>query len=90
MTYDLYISRKAEKFLNSCDSDLRDVFERAFTILVENPLPIKEYDIRKIKGQEKVFRIRIGSYRIIYGVYKRDQEILILKVDKRGTVYRNL
>ncbi len=31
-----------------------------------NPIPYKDYDVKKLKGFEDAFRIRIGDVRIVY------------------------
>ncbi|MBN2493586.1 MAG: type II toxin-antitoxin system RelE/ParE family toxin [Deltaproteobacteria bacterium] len=39
---------------------------------------------RKLRGLEDVYRIRIGTYRVIYSI--DDSKIIILKVGHRGQV----
>ncbi len=33
-----------------------------------NPIPFKEYDVKKLKGFEDAFRIRIGDIRVVYTI----------------------
>ena len=40
--------------------------------------------VRKIKGAERAYRIRIGNYRVVYEVYDSDNLVLILQVVRRS------
>lgn len=53
--------------------------------LSSNPYPIGR---RKLSGSEKTYRIRIGSYRIIYEVEKGQLIIQIVQVKHRKDVYK--
>lgn len=43
---------------------------------------------RKLQGYDDVFRIRVGTYRILYGVESRRLLVIVLKVGHRKDVYR--
>jgi len=43
---------------------------------------------RKLRGYDDVFRIRIGTFRVIYSVEKDRLLILVLKVGHRRDIYR--
>ena len=64
-------------------------FERlraAVRSLADEPRP---QGVRKIKGTERAYRIRVGSYRVVYEVYNDDNLVLILQVARRSeTTYR--
>jgi len=64
-------------------------FERLRTAignLADDPRP---HGVRKIKGAETAYRIRVGDYRVVYEVYDRDSLVLILQVVRRTeTTYR--
>ena len=68
----------------------RQDFERlrvAIRGLANEPRP---RGVRKIKGAEKAYRIRVGSYRVVYEVYDNEQLVLILQVARRTeTTYRS-
>ena len=49
----------------------------------ENPYA---YPYKKIRGETNTYRIRIGKYRILYEVDKKQNHIVILKIDKREGV----
>jgi mRNA interferase RelE/StbE len=53
--------------------------------LVEDPFP---QDAKRITGQkEKVFRVRVGDYRILYVVFLDKNAILVVNIGKRANVY---
>ena len=68
----------------------RQDFERlrvAIRSLANEPRP---RGVRKIKGAEKAYRVRVGSYRVVYEVYDNEQLVLILQVARRTeTTYRS-
>ena len=44
--------------------------------------------VKKLKSQRDLYRIRVGDYRIIYEIQDAVLVVLIVKVGKRGDVYR--
>jgi len=47
-----------------------------------------DFDTKTIQGyQEKIFRIRVGDYRILYEIDYEINQIGIIKIDKRSRVY---
>ena len=48
--------------------------------LADEPRP---QGVRKIRGVEKAYRIRVGSYRVVYEVYDNENLVLILQVVRR-------
>ena len=42
----------------------------------------------KLKGEENLYRIRVGDYRVIYNVQDDRLLVLVVKVGHRGNVYR--
>lgn len=53
------------------------------------PLPVNDYDIAKIKGLKKGYRIRLGTIRTIIELNPKENEIFILKIDQRAKIYRD-
>lgn len=88
--YRVEISPAADRDLEKLKSRIRmQDFERlrnAVRNLAENPRP---QGVRKIRGAEKAYRIRVGNYRVVYDVYDSDNLVLILQVARRSeTTYR--
>jgi mRNA interferase RelE/StbE len=63
-----------------------------FALLLEtlktNPLPWRDFDLKRIEGTENTYRIRIGDYRIVYFIEKEKETIHILKFETREIVYK--
>ena len=55
--------------------------------LKTNPVPWKEFDVRKIEGEENTYRIRIGDFRLVYFVDEKNKKIHAIKLERRGRVY---
>ena len=88
--YRLEISPAADRDLEKLKGRIRrQDFERlrvAVGGLAEEPRP---KGVRKIKGAERAYRIRVGSYRVVYEVHDSENLVLILQVARRSeTTYR--
>lgn len=88
--YRLEVSPAADRDLQRLkDRIRREDFERvrdAVRRLATEPRP---HGVRKVKGAEKAYRIRVGNYRVVYEVYDDDKLVLILQVARRSeTTYR--
>jgi mRNA interferase RelE/StbE len=44
----------------------------------------------KLAGAEQLYRVRIGNYRLIYGVDKDNKQVIVHYVRHRRDVYRQL
>ena len=88
--YKLEVSPSAVRDLEKLKGRIqKQDFERlreAVRGLAEEPRPRR---VRKIKGADKAYRIRSGSYRVVYEVYDKDNLVLVLQVARRSeTTYR--
>ncbi len=54
--------------------------------LEQNPFPQEVERVEDFEG-EKIFRIRVGDYRILYAVRYNPSKLIVVKVDKRSRVY---
>lgn len=84
-SHELEITRTAEKQLRKLDRQARERVLRAIGELAEEPRPRGS---RKLTGYDDVFRIRVGTYRVLYSVEDRALVVLILKIGHRRDVYR--
>jgi len=45
-------------------------------------------DVKKIMSRkEKLYRVRVGDYRILYEIYPEKKVVLIVNIDKRSRIY---
>jgi len=84
-SYDIEITQSAEKQLGKLPREDQLRIVRAVLALAEDPRP---RGCRKLTGYDDVFRIRVGSYRVIYSIAERSLVVLVLKIGHRGDVYR--
>ncbi len=81
----LILGVSARRFLKKCDSQLYHRLLERIKSLSGMPFPS---DAKRIEGKkDKVFRVRMGDYRILYAVFYEKNELLIIDIDKRGRVY---
>ena len=83
--FNINYSNQALSFLNKADKALSERIIKKIESLKEKPITS---DTKSIHGyKEKLFRARVGDYRIIYEVDYSNNIIGIVKIDKRERVY---
>ena len=86
--YTLKFLGRALQDLKKIDLPFQKIIQETLLILAENPGILKN-NIKKLTGtKEDYYRLRVGSYRIIYE--KRDKEliILIIRIGHRREIYQ--
>lgn len=83
MKYTIQFQKAAVKFLRKQDDKTRTRLMSAIARLPEGS------DIKKLQGYE-LYRLRVGSYRIIYSIDSIVMIISIENIDSRGGVYKRL
>jgi len=82
--YQIVLSRSADKDLNKVDSKFKPHIFAALFDLRKNP-----YLGKKLKGRFQDYcSLRVGIYRIIYKIYKRELNILVIRIGPRQGVYK--
>ena len=66
---------------------IQDRVLEALSFLAENPFS-QLLQIKKLKGRDKLFRIRIADYRVVYTVQSEKLIVIIVKVGHRREIYR--
>lgn len=80
----IFFKESVRKDLESIPSnDLKKIIER-ISRLAENPRP---QGCEKLSGQEK-YRLRQGSYRIIYSIQESELTVWVVKAGHHRDVYR--
>jgi len=70
---------KIDKFLAKIGKKDRKKILQTLTLIQANELT--SLDLKKLKGQEEMYRVRVGSYRIIFEIIKSD--VVILEIHRR-------
>lgn len=88
MTWNLALSKQAEKFLRRCDAGLRRRITSKLTELQEDPCPKGAEPLTKTKLE--LYRVRVGDHRIVYEVQEEVILILVVRIAHRSKVYERL
>jgi len=85
MTFTIRLDAQPARFLRDADLVLQHRLRAKIEQLKDDPVP---HDARRVQGfPEKVFRVRVGDYRMLYEVRYATQEILIGTIEKRARAY---
>ena len=84
--FDVNYSNQSQKFLKKSDKILAKRLLDKIEALRDKPII---HDSKRVEGfKEKLFRVRVGDYRMLYEVDYENNLIGIVKIDKRPTVYQ--
>jgi mRNA interferase RelE/StbE len=85
LVYKVRIKKKVIKYLNTLNKkDTYRIF-KAIEALASDPRPV---GYKKLSGEENAYRIRIGSYRVIYEIKDEELLVYVVKAGARGDVYK--
>ena len=85
MNYEIELSRTALKNITKIPKrDLIRIQNRLEDLSIE-PLPV---DVKKIRGDDNLYRVRSGNYRILYRIFDDMLCILVIDIDHRKDVYK--
>jgi len=85
MPYQIIIRPAAEKSMDKIPLSVRGRIADAIEELRSNPRPA---GVVKLAGDENLWRIRIGDYRVVYEIHDDRLIVLVLRVAHRKDVYR--
>ncbi len=86
-SFRIEVSATAEKQIRKLPREDQIRVLRAIRPLERDPRPPGS---RKIRGYDDVYRIRVGTYRVLYRVEDDRLVVILLKVGNRRDVYRSL
>lgn len=84
--WNIEYSEKAKQFLKKQDKHIASRILGRIENLKEDAVPADSKFVGRERG-EKVYRYRVGDYRVLYMVKDQQRVVLIIKIDKRGRVY---
>lgn len=88
-SYRVEFKKSARKEFDRLPKKIQGKVVEALTLLAENPfselLPIK-----KLKGVDSLYRVRLGDYRLLYTVEQSLLTVIVIKIGNRREVYRHL
>jgi mRNA interferase RelE/StbE len=84
MSYQIVIPKPAQKQLDNISKIERDRLILTLRSLANDPRP---NGVKKLKGYDNTYRVRVGDYRIIYEIKDRELIVLLLSVSHRKDAY---
>lgn len=87
MAYRIEFTPRAERDFKSLASSIRGRIARRIDSLAENPYP---QGIKKLEGEDELYRLRVGDYRILYQVQGKVLLVLIVGIGHRRDIYRRI
>ncbi|MGH7231304.1 MAG: type II toxin-antitoxin system RelE family toxin [Nitrospiraceae bacterium] len=85
MAYSILLAPSAERQIKSLAEPVQKRIVKRLRTLRANPRP---QGVKKLAGEDDLYRIREGDYRIIYTIRDKELIVLIVKIGGRKEVYR--
>lgn len=84
LKYNIVLQKAAEKFIKKQNRQQQEKLLKLIALLPDGK------DVKKLKGYDSHYRLRVNDYRIIY--IKQDDVyiITVINIDNRGDVYKGL
>ena len=83
--YTVNFTNSAAREFRSLPSETKRRVESAVDSLQRTPRPP---GVRKLQGHNELYRIRIGSYRLVYEIDDSTARLLVVKIRHRSEAYR--
>jgi mRNA interferase RelE/StbE len=87
MAYRIELKPSAADSLAKIPEPHRGRIAKRIDRLAGNPRP---QGVEKLAGAENLYRVRAGDYRIIYQIQDDALLVLVVRIGRRGDVYRHL
>jgi mRNA interferase RelE/StbE len=85
--YKLQFLGRAQEDLKRIDRAQQKIIKEKLLLLAENPESLKN-NIKRLKGTKgEYYRLRVGSYRIIFKKEKKSLIIIIIRIGHRKEIY---
>lgn len=83
--YKVILDKRVKKRLNRFSKDQYRRASQAIWNLADFPF---KGDLKKFKSQyPRLYRLRIGGWRVLFQVDEKTKEIRVFKIDTRGDIY---
>jgi mRNA interferase RelE/StbE len=85
LAYSVEIAPAAKRQIGKLDRPVQGRIVRRLEALGKDPRPP---GVEKLEGDESLYRVRVGEYRIVYEIRDKILVVLVLKVGHRKEVHR--
>lgn len=83
--YSVSFKSSAAKELRKSSLEVQQRIANAIEKLIDNP---RLSGVIKLKGDDNLYRFRVGTYRLVYEINDSDRKIVITRIRHRRDVYR--
>ncbi len=89
MNWQIKLSSQAEKYYLKLSTDTRKRVKKALLDLGTTEFPVLHQNVKPLVGKlEGFYRLRIGSYRIIFSILEDVRIIAVVNIFPRGDAYK--
>lgn len=85
MAYSIGFAQSAKRQFDKLPDSVKRRMAEAIDKLAENPRPD---GVVKLSGEDGIYRIRVGDYRIVYHIEDDKLCVVVLKTGHRREIYR--
>ena len=85
INFGIQFKSSAAKEFRNLPQDIKKRVITKIDLLSSNPLP---KDVKRLKGKNDYYRLRIGVFRIVYELHQTDKMILITRIRHRRDAYK--
>jgi mRNA interferase RelE/StbE len=85
MAYSILLAPPAERQLRALAESVQKRIVKRLKSLREDPRP---QGVKKLAGEDDLYRIWQGDYRIIYMIRDKELIVLVVKIGDRKEIYR--
>jgi mRNA interferase RelE/StbE len=85
MAYRVVLRRSAARELGNLTQPIRGRLTRALGVLSNDPRPT---GAKLLTGPDRIWRLRVGDYRILYRVDDDIVRVLVIRIRHRSDAYR--
>lgn len=86
MSYTVKFTKGAKRQLRKLPLDVQERIRAKINDLKIEPRPS---GVKKLKGEENSYRIRIGDYRVVYEIEDDILKVTVVRVKHRNEVYKD-
>jgi mRNA interferase RelE/StbE len=86
MAYSVFLVKSARRELEHLPPKQHDLVVEHLRAVQEDPRP---FGAGKLQGRDE-YKLRVGNFRIIYGIDDATRQVVVYMIDDRKQVYRRL
>ena len=85
MPYRVELSKPALRQFEKLSKSVQTRLKPRIDALAHDPRP---HGVKKLVGEDELYRLRVGDYRIIYQIQDKVLLVLVVRIRNRKEVYR--